>query len=95
VPDGFDRRDIGAWFSWDVVLDETRDIGACGVSSDQERAVNALDDALRASPSSAWGEVWQVELCQIGRTATYRYVSLVARLGAVPHPTMLNGGEPR
>ncbi len=58
-------------YSWDVQSGETH-AGACGVSGDRGRALEALAEALRDEPPGARGSVWLVHL-KLGRNPEYDY----------------------
>ncbi|NVI91842.1 hypothetical protein [Actinomadura sp. BRA 177] len=63
-------------YSWDVQSGETH-AGACGVSGDRGRALEALAEALRDEPPGARGSVWLVHL-KLGRNPEYDYEGLLA-----------------
>lgn len=64
-------------YSWDVRCRDGRRAGPGGVSSDRERAVRALSEAVLDERPGAWGEVWAVHL-RLGRHPEYDYEGLVA-----------------
>ena len=68
----------GDLYSWDVRCGDALRAGPGGISTDRDRAVEALTDALSAEGTDASGAVWVVRL-SAGPGTGYAYDGLVAK----------------
>jgi hypothetical protein len=64
--------------SWDVRRADGR-AGSGGISTDRERAMEALVEAVMGEEPGGWGTVWAVRLKAGGRSE-YSYEALVAKV---------------
>ncbi|TMQ94768.1 hypothetical protein ETD83_23455 [Actinomadura soli] len=67
----------GDLYSWDVRCQDARRAGPGGISTDRQRAVDALAEALSSERKGASGAVWAVRV-KLGRHPEYFYDGLVA-----------------
>lgn len=86
------------FFSWTVVESlgdppELPELGAVGVCDDRDRAMDELSDALRASPSGAFGLLHKVALNS--HLTGYRYDDLITRAYVDPDSGAVVASERR